>query len=79
MTTATTNPTPGKNLIDLLDEVEKLELNSTVGFFKAYLAILPYFLTQETAFDALNEKFTNITGKTRFKDYSAFRNAIDQR
>ncbi len=76
MITTPTNQEPGNHLINLLDEVAKFELKTTAGFFRAYFELLPYYPSQETAFKALNEKFNNITGVTRFKDYTAFRNAL---
>ncbi len=76
MITTPTNQEPGNRLINLLDEVAKFELNTTAGFFRAYFELLPYYSSQEITFKALNEKFKNITGVTRFKDYTAFREAI---
>lgn len=47
---------------------------TTQGFFELYFNALPHHRTQVECFNALNDRFFDLTGEYKFSDYHSFAN-----
>lgn len=46
---------------------------SALGFYETFFSLLPYFETQEDAFNFLNGSFASITGVKPFRSFKKWR------
>lgn len=62
---------------ELVEENEFLKAAATTnGFFRLYFDSLPKHRTQVECFNALNDKYLELTGHYKFSDYHSFANIV---
>lgn len=65
-----------KILCKAVNELYRLRVVSTVGFFQEYFQDLPVYETREECFEDLNRYYFKIFGESKYKDFQAFREAL---
>lgn len=54
----------------------KNDITNTLGFYHTYFDLLPFYKTQEDAFNFLNYEVEHIRGKKLFKCYCDFKKSV---
>jgi hypothetical protein len=65
-----------KSLSKVLDNSYRLNIVSTIDFFKDYFGALPEYESREKCFEDSNNAYYKAFGEYKYKDFRAFREAL---